>query len=691
MSDVVVSVTESTTSVTVTEQDVAVAVTETPVTVTTATVGLQGIPGANGSAATITAGSATVLASTATPTVTNTGTSSAAIFNFGIPAGSAGSAGVSGVISVTSPITNTGSSSSAILGIDQTLLSITKSQVSDFTSGTVTYATTSGTATYATTSGTSVSISGSITKSQVSDFTSGTVAYASLSGTAVAISGSAITVSQISDFSSGTVANISGTVAQTQVTGLVTALAGKASTSAPTITGFTTLQATPSIGTDTPITAVGGTGQSVPLQSWKNVGLTSLASVDSNGYGNFARVSAGQSTDLAYSAALSVNTTGTATKGVVVRGVASQSANIQEWQDSAGATANFIAAAGNVSFALGTLTVSTGGNMNLLGQARIGTSSTLGMMTVLNSTAANTAIVAKGATSQTGDLFGYQNSGGTVLGGRNAVAQAYTGSTTTIKSAVGGTIQSIATGANPLVTMQSTHNIAVGDLVTLASTTGGTYDGTFVVATTPAATTFTITTALTAGQASAAGTVSVPAQKSITSRSAATKGIIVRAATSQAVALQEWQDSTGTLKSYVDNVGNINFSTSGSFAQAATGRALFITNSATTVPMTVKGATSQSANLQEWQNDGGTVIAYVNSGGVGRFEQLQVNSGYAQLRFSNSGGHVQMTRKTSSVANPGANEGAIYFVAGTNTGTLKLVVRAGAAGAETTILDNIPQ
>ena len=77
-----------------------------------------------------------------------------------------GTPGLSGVVSVVSPITNVGSAGSAIVGINQALLSITKSQVSDFTSGTVTsastaqqagtavYAVNSGTAVYATTSGT---------------------------------------------------------------------------------------------------------------------------------------------------------------------------------------------------------------------------------------------------------------------------------------------------------------------------------------------------------------------------------------------------------------------------------------------------------------------------------------------------------------------------------------------------------
>jgi hypothetical protein len=252
-------------------------------------------------------------------------------------------------------------------------------------------------------------------------------------------------------------------------------------------------------------------------------------------------------------------------------------------------------------------------------------------MTVLNSTAANTAIVAKGATSQVGDLLAYQNSGGTVLGGRNAVGQAFTGSTTTIKSAVGGTIQSIATGANPLVTMASAHNLAVGDLVTLASTTSGTYDGTFVVATVPLTTTFTITSALTTGQAGAAGTVSVPAQKSITSRSAGTIGAVVR------------------------------------------------------------GAASQSANLQEWQTSTPTTVAKISSAGVFNAVTVSTTNGYSSLQEASSGGNLFMSRMTAAATNPGSNNARIYLRDGTNTGTLKLVVRAGAAGAETTILDNIPQ
>lgn len=57
----------------------------------------------------------------------------------------------------------------------------------------------------------------------------------------------------------------------------------------------------------------------------------------------------------------------------------------------------------------------------------------------------------------------------------------------------------------------------------------------------------------------------------------------------------------------------------------------------------------------------------------------------------NSGGRLTMTRQTAASTNPGANVAKFYLRDGTTAGTLKFVVRAGASGAETTILDNIPQ
>jgi hypothetical protein len=114
--------------------------------------------------------------------------------------------------------------------------------------------------------------------------------------------------------------------------------------------------------------------------------------------------------------------------------------------------------------------------------------------------------------------------------------------------------------------------------------------------------------------------------------------------------------------------------------------------SASTIGAVIRAAASQTANLQEWQNSAGTILANITSGGsFVATGQVQAGAGVVRLISENSGGQLQITRGTAAATNPGANIGRIYFRDGTTAGTLKLVVRAGAAGAETTILDNIPQ
>jgi len=69
--------------------------------------------------------------------------------------------------------------------------------------------------------------------------------------------------------------------------------------------------------------------------------------------------------------------------------------------------------------------------------------------------------------------------------------------------------------------------------------------------------------------------------------------------------------------------------------------------SSSSVPIVIKGVTSQSANLQEWKNSGGTTVAYTTNGGTGFFTQLllppasqisnNVDSGQGYLRFRTTG------------------------------------------------------
>ena len=184
-------------------------------------------------------------------------------------------------------------------------------------------------------------------------------------------------------------------------------------------------------------------------------------------------------------------------------------------------------------------------------------------------------------------------------------------------------------------------------------------------------------------------------------------GLRVRGAASQTANLQEWQASDGSTKSYIDSNGRVMSQTAGNFGGLSAGQAfLGVQTQAGVVGLLVKGAASQSANLQEWQNSAGTVLAKVDSaggasfssgnatitsGGIIRGLQVSTNVDYSSLREENSGGLLRLTKQTAAAANPASGQAKIYLRDGTNAGTLKLVVRAGAAGAETTILDNIPQ
>ena len=433
------------------------------------------------------------------------------------------------------------------------------------------------------------------------------------------------------------------------------------------------------------LTLRGNASQTLNLFDVLNSGGTSIFRVRSGGQIGVGTLVTGAGI------VANLNQIGAASIGIVVRGAASQSANLQEWQNSGGTVLSSISSAGQGIFpSVFTASVnntSAGSNAQISLPAT-GTTITTGVdtnfaLTIQNTNATPTgdltrwlntggsliaginkdggfrtqnAVTAGSATTgfgglingicfvsgqhafygrsvanQVSDVVRLQTSANATIAGFNGNSQIFTGSISGINAATGGTIQSIATGANPLVTMASAHNLAVGDLVVLASTTGGTYDGTFSVGTVPTTTTFTIVSALTTGQAGIAGTVSAPAQASITARSAGTKGLVVR------------------------------------------------------------GAASQTADLQNWQNSGGTTIAWVSSIGGIHGSTVQTSGLAATLVEENSGGRLRLTKMTAAATAPGAGLAKFYLVDDTNAGTLKFVVRAGASGAETTILDNIPQ
>jgi hypothetical protein len=169
-------------------------------------------------------------------------------------------------------------------------------------------------------------------------------------------------------------------------------------------------------------------------------------------------------------------------------------------------------------------------------------------------------------------------------------------------------------------------------------------------------------------------------------------GQVIRGAASQSVDLLQLQNSAGTNQFRVDQ-GGMTVTNSLGVAGSPSGisYAYFTTPSASSVPVVVRGAASQTSNLQQWQISDTTVVARVLADGQFVSSAINTSNNFARMLEANSGGTLQLTRMTAQAGNAGANIGRIYLRDGTNAGTLKLVIRAGASGAETTILDNIPQ
>jgi hypothetical protein len=414
-------------------------------------------------------------------------------------------------------------------------------------------------------------------------------------------------------------------------------------TTANTFTGGVQQITTASAATEGLIVR-GIASQTADLQQWKNNAGTIFASIDSAGRSSaVAAVINGFAKGLAY---LGIQTTA-ADKGLIIRGAASQTANLQEWQNSGGAVLAKVSSAGAGTF-IGIASTSTNDLAGTTYMAGIAARSDFGgailtfqsgrvlaitaATTLTSQAAASVGLIVKGAASQTANLTEWQNSAGTIVAKINQVGSAVFGN--------------------------ATIN-AAGNL-----------------------------------NAYAGNTTTVP--------------MVVRGAASQTADLQQWQDSagstllsvysTGTLSGAVGGTSSARFryfdnpNTSGAYidTQLTSGTLGVVARSTSAVTFIVRGAASQTANLQEWQNSGGTALAIVSSAGVMIAPTLQTTSALTQISEENSGGRLRLTKMSSSAGTTSTDLLKLYVVAGTLPGTLKLAVRAGT-GAETTILDNIPQ
>lgn len=182
------------------------------------------------------------------------------------------------------------------------------------------------------------------------------------------------------------------------------------------------------------------------------------------------------------------------------------------------------------------------------------------------------------------------------------------------------------------------------------------------------------------------GAFSAP-QASITGTVVGNVPFTVTGASGQTANLFSVRSNTAEL-AFISSGGNLNVfnqvrvGTSTSLGQLTT-----ISGAAGTVGAVVRGAASQSANLQEWQNSAGSILSRVSSSGNIVSTGFNTTNDYSVIGEVNSGGTIRLLKATAAGAPP-SNYVRLQVLAGTNTNTLKLVA-VGPNGTPVTILDNL--
>ena len=237
---------------------------------------------------------------------------------------------------------------------------------------------------------------------------------------------------------------------------------------------------------------------------------------------------------------------------------------------------------------------------------------------------------ATGSTGSTGPTGSTGSTGSTGLTGPTGPtgSTGATGANSTVAGPTGPTGSTGATGANSTVAGPTGPTGSTGAAGVIAATAPITYSsGTQTVALnigsslTTSASNLIVDSTVVPYLANA-NTFTVSPQQ-ITVNAAGNKGLIIKGAASQTTNLQEWQNSSGTILSRITSSGQLGvpniYSVNGSGAfltmNSTSGAVSINANAATNIGLIVQGAASQTADLQEWQNSVGTVLASISSAG----------------------------------------------------------------------------
>lgn len=321
------------------------------------------------------------------------------------------------------------------------------------------------------------------------------------------------------------------------------------------------------------------------------------------------------------------NVTGYPTANVfVIKGAASQSGDYFQIQNSGGTVLAQLNASNqfNVNY----------GSVYSQGGFRGGVNNHIGFagLSGFAYSPAYLAIGARGAVNQIANLQEWQNSSATVIAAITPTGQGvFTNTTPIASSAVSQSITAVTyTSTTATYTYSATaQTILLGEYVKIAGVVPSGYNGTYqvtAVATVSAGTSysFTISNSTNATVTTGTGTVFPSASVSIATQNKAHTGLIIKAVSGQTASTMEIQDSAGNPTTWWDSSGGMTASQavvstlySGGFMNTGT-RGYFnaTTFTPSVSPIVVRGAASQTADLQQWQNSSGTVLSNIRPDGT---------------------------------------------------------------------------
>ena len=385
----------------------------------------------------------------------------------------------------------------------------------------------------------------------------------------------------------------------------------------------------------------GFASQTANLQEWQDSNGTALVRVTSSGvlgtsfgvYSPYYQGHNGVGGVIAFANATAITITpqSASVASLIVKGFASQSANLTEWHNSDGVVLSSFGPNGTINIksvggsnlatfyngtnGYGAGSITSGGTFNING-ANIGfpyTSS--GAMLSVNATSATgVPITSRGYASQTANLQEWQNSAGTVLA---AISSSGVLKVQNIvdQNNSGATFQFSSTSINAYTfnpaTTPFTVNGAASQTADLQQWKNSAGTALAVVS--------NVGTVRASIFANLTGSLSYIATNFDTSgigiviSSAAQKGLIVRGADSQTADLQQWQNSAGTVLALVDAYGRLGINTT-SLANSTGGYSMvsIYNNNTVNTNLVIKSYPSQTATLTEWQNSSGTTLAKID-------------------------------------------------------------------------------